>query len=471
MGLWPIFAAMTVLALALVLLPLFRRSQANAARRDYDLRVYRAQLEELEREQERGLLGPEEAKAARLEVERRMLAADAQGRESQTVGESGLRWATAIALLIALPALSVGIYWQLGRPDLPAMPITARSGEPAVAGQGGETGLPPVETMIARLEERVASDPDDVEGWFRLGRAYALTGQFERAADAYSKAVALRGDIAPLHAALGEVLVMGAQGIVTEPARAAFERALELDPTEPRAQFFTGLAALQRGEREKALETWVALIGHSPPNAPWLPQLRERVAALAEELGRDPAALLPPPEEQVAAAPPGAQGPTADQMRAAGEMSAEERNDMIRSMVENLAARLEKQPEDPQGWRMLGRSWSVLGEPRKAADAYARLAGLLPEDAAAQLEYAEALLALETDGQPLSDAVVTQMGRVLALDEDNPDALYFLGRAAREKGDTEAAAQYWQRLLTQLPPDSPRHAQLRELLDNLPAAD
>src|SRR5687768_15181840 len=107
MSLWPVLAAMTALVLALVLAPLVRRPGAVAARREHDLSVYRAQLSELEREAERGLLGPEEAKAARLEIERRMLAADAEDRAEApaSTAPARRRWAVAAVLLVALPAL------------------------------------------------------------------------------------------------------------------------------------------------------------------------------------------------------------------------------------------------------------------------------------------------------------------------------------------------------------------------------
>jgi cytochrome c-type biogenesis protein CcmH len=75
MILWLTLGAMTVLALAMMLAPLLRRSSAAPVRREFELEVYRAQLQELARERERGMLGAEEAAAARLEVERRMLAA------------------------------------------------------------------------------------------------------------------------------------------------------------------------------------------------------------------------------------------------------------------------------------------------------------------------------------------------------------------------------------------------------------
>jgi cytochrome c-type biogenesis protein CcmH len=557
MTLWLVLAAMTALVLALVLLPLLRRPGAVAARREYDLSVYRAQLSELEREAERGLLGPEEAQAARLEIERRMLAADAEGGAEATArtAPGRRRWAVAAVLLVALPALSAALYGRLGRPDLPATPFAGRSDrEPAVAdGEGaGAPRLPPVATMIERLEERVAGDPDDLEGWLRLGRAYELSGNPAKAAEAYGRAVALDGGDAGLHAAFAEAQILAGDGVVTPKARTALERALELEPGNPRARFYQGLALLQRGERSQALELWAGLIGDTPADAPYLAMLRGQATALAEELGRDPAAVLPEPapaalaegppdlpaadpdalraevarleaalagdaedwqgwirlarahvaleqpaeaaaalargarayegapfvqQQLVAAATelgiaaPGVRGPTAEQMRAARDLSPEEQGEQIRGMVEGLAARLAEQPDDAEGWRMLARSYGVLGERAKAAEAAKRAASLLPEDAGAQIAYAEALLALEGEDAPLSATAVDQLERVLALDADNPEALFWLGRAAAERGEAAQAAAYWKRVLAQLPADAPQRAQLETLIEQLGSTD
>ena len=142
---------------------------------------------------------------------------------------------------------------------------------------------------------------------------------------------------------------------------------------------------------------------------------------------------------------------------------------MIRGMVEGLVARLEQQPDDVEGWRMLGRSFAALGEPAKSAEAYRQVASRLPDDVTAQVEYAEALLAQESMDQPPSPATVSQLEGVLALDSDNPVALFHLGRAAVARGDVETAARHWGRLLTRMPADAPARTQLERLLQNLQA--
>src|SRR5918995_4461608 len=192
MGLSLALGLMTLIAVGLVVAPLVRRAGAVASRRHYDLRVYREQLAELTREQERGVLGEREAQAARLEVERRMLAADAADRQPrQAPAWRGRHWMSAVVLLFGLPALAGGLYWHLGSPNQPAAPFAQRAGERAqlAAAQDREQeALRSIETMIARLQARLETDPDDLEASLRLGRAHALAGQFEQAARTYRDA-------------------------------------------------------------------------------------------------------------------------------------------------------------------------------------------------------------------------------------------------------------------------------------------
>ena len=307
----------------------------------------------------------------------------------------------------------------------------------------------------------------------RLGRAYALAGRFEESAEAYRQSISRHREVAELHSALGEVLVMASDGIVGPEARGAFDQALALDPDDARARFYGGLAMLQRGARQDALDAWIGLLEDAPADAPWLPDLRQRTAALAEDLGLDPERALPASRPARTAATAdgasGPRGPDAEQMRAMEAMSPGERATMIRGMVDGLAARLEQQPDDVEGWRMLGRSFAVLGEAARSAEAYRQVASRLRNDLTAQVEYAEALLAQGRMDRPPSPEAVAQLQEVLALDPDHPVALFHLGRAAAARGDANAAARHWKRLIAQMPADAPERAQLERLLEGLQA--
>src|SRR5690606_31367180 len=145
-------------------------------------------------------------------------------------------------------------------------------------------------------------------------------------------------------------------GTVPPEAVAAFERALALAPQEPRARYYLGLAARQAGRREEAMTRWLALESESPPDAPWRNAVAERIAALAAEMGLDEAELAKRRAAAAEEALPPARGPEAAEVEAAQSMSADERAGMIRGMVEGLAARLEKEPGDADGWTRLARS-------------------------------------------------------------------------------------------------------------------
>jgi cytochrome c-type biogenesis protein CcmH len=131
-----------------------------------------------------------------------------------------------------------------------------------------------------------------------------------------------------------------------------------------------------------------------------------------------------------------------------------------------LADRLEDNPEDAQGWRMLGRSYGVLGEPEKSAEAFGRAAELLPDDMEIQLDYDTAMLDASDAGAPPPEAVA-RLEKIVARDPSNPDALYDLGEVAQRQGDAENAALYWQRLLAQLPEESEDHAWLKARIESL----
>jgi cytochrome c-type biogenesis protein CcmH len=149
-------------------------------------------------------------------------------------------------------------------------------------------------------------------------------------------------------------------------------------------------------------------------------------------------------------------------------MSEEDRQTMIKGMVEGLAARLDTNPEDLDGWLMLGRSYGVLGDFGKSADAFSRAAALRPDDLRVQVAYAQALIArTDAENQPIDAKTETVLKKALALDENQPFALYFLGLAAKQKSDRVGARRHWERLASTLPEGSPDANEIAGLLKSL----
>src|SRR6266404_1330212 len=123
-----------------------------------------------------------------------------------------------------------------------------------------------------------------------------------------------------------------------------------------------------------------------------------------------------------------------------GEMTPEQ----IEANVGKLAKRLEANPNDAQGWVMLGRSYTMMERYADAAAAYLRATALKPSDASLWTDYAEALAL--SNGQRLEGKPMEAINRALQLDPSNEQALAFAGEAAFQAADYKKAIEYWQKL-------------------------
>ncbi|MBM3572650.1 MAG: c-type cytochrome biogenesis protein CcmI [Alphaproteobacteria bacterium] len=373
MMLWLGIAVLSAVVIALVLWPMRQDASAAAASTEFGLRVYRDQLAEIERDLDAGLISADQAAAARLEVERRMLtvATDQDGPPKKPINPAGAR-ISAGATAFALPAIGFLIYLTIGAPDKPDQPLAAR--DPGAGPSVVETAE--IRAMVERLAARLETQPDDVDGWMMLGRSYRVLGRMADSAEAYRRgADQSQGDSTAV-GAYAEALVYAADGAVTPAARVAFEDVLRRSPADPRARYFVALARVQAGEVAEGLQLWRALEADSPPDAPWLSTLQERIADAARLLNLDPAKLPPVARTAPAVPPPPPRGPSQADVDAASRMAPQDRTAMIRSMVEGLEQRLQDNPDDLDGWKRLARSWEVLGELDKARAAQERIAAL-----------------------------------------------------------------------------------------------
>jgi len=354
MILWCIFALMTAAAIFAVLWPLGRNRQKLAG--GSDILVYKDQLGEIDRDRSAGLIGEAEAEAARLEVSRRLLAAaDETSFVAPTVvprRNLNRRRAAAVAALVILPFAAPGLYVALGSPNV--------AGEPAFARVQTPQGRESIAGLVSKVEARLARDPKDGAGWEVIAPVYMRLGRFDDAVEARRKALTLRGETAGRDADLGEAEAAAANGLVTADAKAAFERAIALDPHEAKARYYLGLAAEQDGKSEEAANIWRSLLADAPADAPWTGFVREALA-------------------RVSGAPVIASRPSAEDVAAVANLSESQRGEMIRGMVARLADRLQDNGADVEGWLRLVRAYVVLGDRDKAksaaADAKRALAG------------------------------------------------------------------------------------------------
>jgi cytochrome c-type biogenesis protein CcmH len=342
MTLWFILGTMTAAALAAVVWPLARsRVLASGAS---DLAVYRDQLEEIERDRADGRIGHDEFEAARVEVSRRLLGAAASvGAAPATVEAQPRPWRRIAALASAVTVLlliAVPFYTLVGSPGLPGEPLASRA--------TGENEGTSIAALIVRIERHLETNPNDGRGWEVIAPVYLRLERYDDAVKARRNALNLLGATAQREVDLGSAIAIAAGGVVTADAKAAFTRAAAIDPGNVQAMFFLGVAAQQDGNETEAVRIWRDLIARSPPDAPWLPMVRDQLARAAPD------------------APPPAPGPTQEDVTAAQGMSPEARGQFINTMVERLAARLRENGSDVDGWLRLLRAYVVMGERDKA---------------------------------------------------------------------------------------------------------
>ncbi|BAI73510.1 cytochrome C-type biogenesis protein [Azospirillum sp. B510] len=481
---WIFAAALTVAVLLLIVPPLLRSGAAapgsgpasdrDAPDRDapdrnaFDREVYRDQLDELERDRARGLINDAQTEAAKAEIARRMLATveKDEGAAAAATPRSARLLALLLALVLPLGALSVyGVY---GRPDLPAQPLASRNLDQ-------ERGGPSKSVLAAmdKLKAQLAENPADLQGWLILGQAYAKMGRNGDAADALRRAVALNKDDVEVQGLFGETLVTANDGMVPEEAVAAFDAVLAKEPKDPRARFFAALARFQAGDQQGALDRWSALMAESPADAPWVPVVRDQIREAAVALKLDPAKVTPqplPPEQkdQTAQTPPEREQPAAPNAQA----GAQGQDEMIRGMVANLAARLESDPSDIDGWLKLARSYGVLGDTAKALDAAGKARARAPQRADVQIAYANTVLQTQprnTTPKPFPEEATAALRLALKAEPDNKDALWLLGLDAMMAGRKDEAEAHWGKLIAQFKPSDPEYTLLKGRLDALKA--
>lgn len=463
-GLVPLALAMLALAW-----PLCRRRAADGGARS-DVAIFKDQLGELERDEARGLIAPAEARAARLEVERRLLKA-ANKDADVTFEATALGRVLVVLALIALPLGSAALYWQLGAPDKPDLPIAAREAEesPAMPEQ--------IRAMVAGLESRLAEDADDLEGWLMLGRSKLTLNDADAAVAAYRRALDLATRRASSGASreapsgapreseavagLAEALLARATGVVTPEVRQLMFRLAELEPFDPRPLYYQGLADAQAGDYNAALDKWRLLLESTPADAPWREQVAPSIAQAARQLGLDPEPIL------ALAAPPSPQEQRAAELAA---LSPEERTAQIQAMVQSLAERLAAEGGPPEAWQRLARSYLVMGDREKAAQALRQALAAHPDDPTLNKDLATALLLppSEENGLPeVPDAALPHLEKALAETPEDPELHWYLGIRALADGKETETREHWQKVLATLDPATPEHALVQSRLDKL----
>ncbi|HKO44382.1 MAG TPA: c-type cytochrome biogenesis protein CcmI [Pyrinomonadaceae bacterium] len=276
---WLICIALTAIALAFVMPPLWQRNAASPAHDDKEanIEVYRDQLSELEADRDNGSISQEQYAIERDEIERRLLedvGPSTLQAENKAVAASGRRFAYALAL--AIPVLAAGLYFKIGSPDV----ITATTAMPSrqAAPNRGMRSQQEIEANVDALAKRLEQNPTDANGWRMLGRSYLTLEKYKEAAIAFARASALRPDDADLLADYAFALGMANGQRLSGQPQELIDKALKLDPENPKALELAGTAAYEAKKYTEAIGYWERLLKKSSD--------AELTTALTERINR-----------------------------------------------------------------------------------------------------------------------------------------------------------------------------------------
>ena len=437
--------------LVALMLAYIRRQQRGTGPMQYDedlqdqidqLMLARATLDE---DHQTGQLSDSDFAATCLDIDRRLLGLSQQvAQASASSPKDQTLTRLAVGLAIILPLGAALIYATLGRPDLRDNPLVDRAAEIASRSETITATKENLAQNLARAQAATVATPDDIESWLKLAEAAASVNDSATEIRALRMARQLTNDDPSVLSLLAEALSRAADGQVTVPARDLIDTVLATDPDEPRALFLSGLAAFQDGDYQAAVTRWQRLLSISTADAPWLPIVRANIAQAAEAGG----IALPP-----------ANGPDADSIAAAADMTAKDRQAMILSMVESLRDRLDETPDDTEGWLRLARAYDVLGDRAAAFTALARATESAPDDAPLAYQFLERTIGIELSAAQLSIAQ-TVIARLAENDTNGPQYLFFKGHIAKLSGDPDTARSVWTDLLGTMPAESEMAAAL-----------
>lgn len=330
---WAVVGVLTAAAAGLIL---FRAAGAAAQAQAADPApvLYRRQLSEIDDLAERGLMGEAERKAAHAEAARRLLAA-ADAPQQAWNADPRARRAVLVAVAAA-PALALGLYLSLGSPGLRDQPFAGR----LEAWRKSDLAALTAPEIAAVLRQATAARPNEAEGFRLLGLAEGASQNPIGAVRALRRAAALAPERPDIWQMLGEAEIYEAQGKVDADAQAAFARLQALDPGNATARYFLASAKADAGKTAEARADLQALMADLPAAD------KDRRAAVQAALAKLDGKTAPI---------------TSDPQQLA----------MIKGMVAGLAAKLEANPDNPDGWVRLVRAYAVLGDTAKRDAAYA----------------------------------------------------------------------------------------------------
>lgn len=376
MNFWIIALCITALCVAPILLAM-RRPRASGdldqSKSMIEIKVYKDQLAEVDRDLARGVLSQNDAARTRVEVSRRILEADQGQAKTQGNGEKSPTWLIAL-LGIATVLGGVALYKNLGAAGYPDMPLAQRLAQSEEARRTrlsqsemeaqfpaltvDENADPGHVELIEKLSIVLKTRPNDIEGHKLLARNAASLGRYKQSYVALQRVIELQDEsTANDYVLLAGMMISAVGGYVSPQAETALSRSLKLDPKNGLANYHVGTMFLQLGRPDQTFNIWEPLLSRSNPQDPWVTIIRNQLPSVAQAAGVN--YTLPALTDL--------SGPTHEDVAAAADLSPQERQEMITSMIDQLSERLNIQGGTVEEWARLITSFAATSQDERAA--------------------------------------------------------------------------------------------------------
>jgi cytochrome c-type biogenesis protein CcmH len=274
---------MLLAALAFLMLPLLRHGRASAP-----LAARRRALDDA---LAAGVITAEEHLAKLAALER-------QATPDAAVPRTRGAFNGALATLLVLPAAAITLYAYLG--NVQAMDPVVTAAANAASGTPG----PDMDGAVKGLADKLAKNPDDVEGWMLLGRAYKSMERFGEARDALKNAFDRAPENIDVKVDYAEALALAGEGRrIGGQARDLLDAAVKTDPNHQRGLWLLGIAEYQQQNYAAAVARWEHLRTQMPPESDARGSLDRQIADARQRGGLDPAAAAATPATPPVAAP------------------------------------------------------------------------------------------------------------------------------------------------------------------------
>ncbi|NND00963.1 MAG: c-type cytochrome biogenesis protein CcmI, partial [Gammaproteobacteria bacterium] len=294
-----ISAIATIATISLLAWPLIKpRSSASYQRQTQNIHFARERLGELEQQRENNAISRSDYEALKLEIES-TLAEDIDLTQNSQLAAQPARLVSngvLIALLCGIfPFAALVLYQITGTPQaLQQQPVATRSAttaEPGLRG-GSQPSQQEIDSMVRSLEERLQSDPDDIEGWAMLARTYLVLGRYPEAIKANTTLLEKGGENPDVYAALADASALQAGGNLAGQPKFYIERALSLNPQHPQALWLAGLSEAQQGNNDTARKHWDQLM----PLLADVPAQQDELRKIIAQTFEQPAQLQTDPQ-------------------------------------------------------------------------------------------------------------------------------------------------------------------------------